>query len=221
MPPTGSTRPLSVISPVIATSSRTGWFRSRRQDRRGHRDAGRRAVLRDRAGRHVDVQVVLVEELRRRRRAPRASARMWLTAARADSCITLPSWPVRMMLLVAARQQARFDEQHVAAGFGPGQAGGHARARRAERDLLLEPRRTEVVVDLVRASTTVVAAAARRAGASRPARRPCARSCRAAARGCGRRLRACTRRSPRAAPRRRARAPSGVRPCSLSCRGIR
>ena len=26
-----------------------------------------------------------------------AWARMWLTAARADSCITLPSWPVRMI----------------------------------------------------------------------------------------------------------------------------
>ena len=32
---------------------------------------------------------------------PRATeeARMWLTAARADSCITLPSWPVRIRLL--------------------------------------------------------------------------------------------------------------------------
>ena len=30
---------------------------------------------------------------------PSSSARdrMWLRAARADSCITLPSWPVRMM----------------------------------------------------------------------------------------------------------------------------
>ena len=37
----------------------------RRHDRRRHRDAGRRSVFRDRAGRHVDVQVVRVEKVRR------------------------------------------------------------------------------------------------------------------------------------------------------------
>ena len=52
----------------------------------------------NRAGRHVDVQIVLVEEIRRRRRARSAIERMWLTAARADSCITLPSCPVSVML---------------------------------------------------------------------------------------------------------------------------
>ena len=37
----------------------------RRDDRRRHRHAGRRAVLGDGAGRHVDVQILLGQELRR------------------------------------------------------------------------------------------------------------------------------------------------------------
>ena len=55
---------------------------------------GRRAVLRDGAGRHVDVQVVLGQRLGRDAERTAPAARTWLSAARADSCITLPSWPV-------------------------------------------------------------------------------------------------------------------------------
>ena len=57
MPPTGSTRPDSVISPVIAMSPRTGRPVSSDASAVDHRDAGRRAVLRDGAGRHVEVDL--------------------------------------------------------------------------------------------------------------------------------------------------------------------
>ena len=55
MPPMGSTRPLSVISPVIAVSLRAGVFVYSGRQRRHHRHAGRGTVLRDRAGRNVNV----------------------------------------------------------------------------------------------------------------------------------------------------------------------
>ena len=61
----GSTLPRSVISPVMAMSRRTGILLSALADRRGHGDAGRRAVLGNRAFRHVNVNVdVAVEVLR-------------------------------------------------------------------------------------------------------------------------------------------------------------
>ena len=47
-----------------------------RDERRHHRDAGGRAVLRDRAGRHVDVEVGLLEEVGRRCRSCCARERM-------------------------------------------------------------------------------------------------------------------------------------------------
>ena len=56
-PPIGSTWPRSVISPVIATSFRTGDPAERRDQRGGHGDARRRAVLRDGALGDVDVDV--------------------------------------------------------------------------------------------------------------------------------------------------------------------
>ena len=81
MPPTGSTRPDSVISPVIAMSPRTGRPVSSDASAVDHRDARRRAVLRDRAGRHVQVDLgVLVEVgidavLRARARGTRTAPR--------------------------------------------------------------------------------------------------------------------------------------------------
>ena len=62
-PPIGSTRPVSVISPVMAVSLRAGSPCKRRQRRR-HRHAGRRAVFRDRAGRDVDVHAAVFEHCR-------------------------------------------------------------------------------------------------------------------------------------------------------------
>ena len=57
-PPIGRTLPRSVISPVIATSLRDRRSRRERRDQRGRqRDAGRRAVLRDRPFGDVDVDV--------------------------------------------------------------------------------------------------------------------------------------------------------------------
>ena len=61
MPPTGSTSPRSVISPVIAVSLRHRPVGEQRGERHEHRDARARSVLRDRAGRHVDVDVALLE----------------------------------------------------------------------------------------------------------------------------------------------------------------
>ena len=70
-PPIGSTWPVSVISPVMPTSSETGLLAHERRDRRRHRDSGRRPVLRDRAGRDVDVHVVLAGTSPDRGRAAR------------------------------------------------------------------------------------------------------------------------------------------------------
>src|SRR5712691_11257798 len=52
-------------------------------------------------------------------------------------------------VLVSAWKQGRFDEKDIAAGFGPGHAGGDARPRRAERDFLPEARRPQVIVHLI------------------------------------------------------------------------
>src|SRR4051812_10733897 len=95
MPPTGSTRPESVISPVIATSDRTGTPRAAETiavaivtpadgPSLGIAPAGTwicRSCL-------LNVSGVI----------PSAAAccRTWLSAARADSCITLPSCPVNV-----------------------------------------------------------------------------------------------------------------------------
>ena len=93
-PPIGSTRPRSVISPVIATSRRTGIAQQRRDERRCHRDARGRAVLGDGALGEVDVDVDLaVEVALAARAAARASARSSSPPAPTPAC-TSPSWPV-------------------------------------------------------------------------------------------------------------------------------
>ena len=62
-PPIGSTRPCSVTSPVMPTSCRTGRPVSSDTSAVGHRDAGRRAVLRDGAGGHVHVELAVGERV--------------------------------------------------------------------------------------------------------------------------------------------------------------
>jgi hypothetical protein len=57
MPPTRSTRPRRLISPVIAVSERTRRLVSSDASAATMRHARARAVLRRRARRHVDVQV--------------------------------------------------------------------------------------------------------------------------------------------------------------------
>ena len=71
-------------------------------------------------------------------------------------------------VLVSAWKQGRFDEQDVAAGFGPGQAGRHPGPGRPERHLFLEPGRAEVVVHLGRVDDRLSAGGA---SAGRVARR--------------------------------------------------
>ena len=48
-------------------------------------------------------------------------------------------------VVMAAGQEARLDEQHIAAGFRPGDAGRDTRTRRPERDFVMETRRAEIV----------------------------------------------------------------------------
>jgi hypothetical protein len=81
----------SVISPVIATSWRTG-RPTARGERRRHRDARRRPVLRDGAGRDVDVDVSAVPTRCFGGIPSFGGVRGHVgEAARADSFITSPS----------------------------------------------------------------------------------------------------------------------------------
>ena len=91
----------------------------------GHRDPGRRTVLRDAAGRHVDVQGVLLEDLARDAELA-AWARVHDRPARADSRMTSPSWPVRMKSSLAFHP-GDLDGDDVAADLG------HDQARRRSR----------------------------------------------------------------------------------------
>ena len=76
-PPIGSTWPVSVISPVIATSERTGRPDSSDASAVTIATPGARTVLGDRPGGHVDVDVVVGEPVGGQVRAParRALAR--------------------------------------------------------------------------------------------------------------------------------------------------
>ena len=89
-PPIASTRPRSVISPVIAVSWRTGCLVSAEISAVAMRDAGRRAILRDGPLRHVDVQVELLLEVAVDLELLGARAGVG-EAACADSCITSPA----------------------------------------------------------------------------------------------------------------------------------
>ena len=127
MPPTGSTRPLSVISPVMATSCRTGWLR---------------------AADRIAVAIVTPAEGPSLGIAPAGTCTCRSCFARKSGDIPelagagphVTERRTRRLLhhvaelarennvLVPARKQGRFDEKHVAAGFGPGQPGRDARA---------------------------------------------------------------------------------------------
>ena len=121
-PPTGSTLPRSVISPVMAMSRCTGILRHGREQRRGHRDAGRRAVLRDRSLGDVDVDVedgvevgIESEQLRARADVRQRRARRLLHH--------VAELAGQRQVALAARERD-FGRQDLAADFGPGQAGG-------------------------------------------------------------------------------------------------
>ena len=70
-PPIGSTRPCSVTSPVMPTVCLHRPAGEQRGQRRRHGHARARAVLRDRAGRHVHVELAVGERPARRCRARR------------------------------------------------------------------------------------------------------------------------------------------------------
>src|SRR5438094_2962333 len=69
---------------------------------------------------------------------------MWLTAAR-RLLHYVAELTGENQVVMTGRQQARLDEQHVAAGFGPRHTGRHARPREAEGHFVVDTRRTEVV----------------------------------------------------------------------------
>ena len=121
-----------------------------RRQRRHHRHARRRPVLRDGAGRHVQVDLgVLVERridavvLRVRAEPRQRGARRFLHHV---------AEVAGQRQRAAALHPRRFDEQHLAAGRRPRQADRDAGILRAVLDLLVEEgRRAEHLDDDVRA----------------------------------------------------------------------
>ena len=93
----------------------------RRHQRRAHRDACARTVLRRRAFGHVDVDVVLLVNIASMP-SRSARARTTVSAAWIDSCITSPSWPVWISLPLPGTTVASMRQQ-IAADFGPRQTG--------------------------------------------------------------------------------------------------
>ena len=142
MPPTGSTRPDSVISPVIARSPRTG--------RPVSSDAIAVTIVTPADGPSFgiapDGTCTCISAFLKKSGSmlySRAWARSHDSAARADSFITSPSWPVSVSE-PRARHPRRLDEQHLAADRRPRQADRDARILRALLHLLVEePRRAE------------------------------------------------------------------------------
>ena len=146
MPPTGSTLPDSVISPVIATSPRTG--------RRVSSETSAVAMVTPADGPSFGIApegtcTWISDALKKSGSMLHCAAwaRTHDSAARADSFITSPSWPVSVSDARAAHPRG-LDEEHVAADRRPGQADGHARPLGALRHLLVEElRRAEELVD--------------------------------------------------------------------------
>ena len=198
MPPTGSTRPDSVISPVIATSGRTGTPRAA--------DTIAVAIVTPADGPSFGIapagtwmcRSCLAQHLRRdaeRRRlladvAERGARRFLHDAAELSGQREVPA---------AAGQQHRFDEEHVAARLrstrAPVATPGRDSPERAPRTGSAPGRGSPATLSRVDVGRV------RGVGRDR-APRPCARSCRSAARASARRPRACTRRSRGAARRR-------------------
>ena len=72
-----------------------------------------------------------------RRRAPQRCAGRLLHDA--------PELAIQDEIVMPGRQNAGFNEQDIAASFGPCDAGCHSRARHAKSDFLMKPWRAEVV----------------------------------------------------------------------------
>src|SRR4051794_10191312 len=117
-----------------------------RRQRGRHRHAGARAVLRDRAGRDVDVELAVLE---------RVLGEAELTRVRAHVGQRDPRRLLHHVAELAGERQPAgralhvvgLDEQHVAAGAGPGRAGGAAGARGGGGRLLEDLLAAERVAD--------------------------------------------------------------------------
>ena len=154
MPPTGSTSPESVISPVIATSDRTGTPRAADTIAVAIVTPGRRAVLGDGAGRNVDVDVLLAQELRRDAEVARVLADVRERCAR-RLLHDASELAGQNDLTRAAGQERGFDVEDVAARFGPREPGRDAGPGRAERRFGPHLRRAEIVVHLLPSTRAV------------------------------------------------------------------
>ncbi len=188
MPPTGSTRPDSVISPVIARLGSHRPAGQRRRQRRHHRHARRRTVLRNRAGRHVQVDLrVLVE-----RRVDAVARRVRAEPRQRDARRLLHHVAelAGQRQLAGAGHARRFDEQHVAADRRPRQPDRDARIRACGPS---SPRRGAAARRAVSTTVSAVTTTEPRLAFGAAAARSCGRSSRSPARGCGRRPRACSR----------------------------
>ena len=99
-PPIGSTWPVSVISPVIATSAETGLAADQRGERGRHRDARPRGRPweRRRRGRGCGCRGSANQSSGSSGASSPAWPRTHESAACADSRITSPSWPVIVSL---------------------------------------------------------------------------------------------------------------------------
>ena len=188
-----------------------------RRERRRHRDAGARAVLRDRARGHVDVELASLEA--------RPASMPSSLGVRAHVGERDPRRLLHDVAELAGQRRARrspfiavgLDEQDVAAGAGHGEAGRDAGHRGALGRLLEELLPAERVAHGVEVDRD------RRLGRrpTRSASRSCAAACRARARAGGRRPRACTRRRPCAAPSSAIATSSSRRPLRSRWRGHR
>src|SRR3954454_21100589 len=108
----------------------------KRHDRRRHRDARARPVLRHRAGRHVHVQVVRAEPVLRDLPVPAPHMRLDVGESRGGGLLHHVAELSRDLELALARKRRGLHEQHVAAHRGPRETGRDARLARAALHLL-------------------------------------------------------------------------------------
>ena len=185
-----------------------------RDEGRRHRHAGRRAVLRHRARRDVDVDVVLGEP--RRRHAELVRVRADPGKRRLGRLLHHLAELARDRQLALPGVGGGLDEEDVAADRGVGEPRRDAWIRGALAGVGGERARPEPLADAGLVDLDLL-----RVAASRPWWPPCGRAPRSAARDCARRPRACTRRSRGAAsgPGSRCGSSAGRVPRSASARG--
>ena len=148
-----------------------------RHQRRGHRDPRARAVLRDRARRHVDMDVVVGEPVVGQVGVPADVGERGLRRLLHHVAELAGD---RQLALAGHRRG--LDEQHVAADRRPRQPGGHARLGGAALHVGLEARRGRAA----RAPWARSPRPCARGGPRPRSGRPCGTRSRSRARGCAR-----------------------------------